>query len=213
MLISHFVSVFFLYVACNYFMRFNSFTCHCVVRAYLHLHATCQSFYHISLPPLYCLGRSSFQKTLSKVRQKYMKTKQHSSRMRRMRLPTVCVLVATTRCQYQVNKFEQVSSDDHQMPVAGGESPGLMFGIPYHVSYPMMHVIISPPPHEQTYACENIAFLHLRLRSVITWWHVCVCVRAKNSIYKIHFSVQWLESKGGAMEVTKMSKRTLEHHS
>ena len=27
----------------------------------------------------------------------------------------------------QVNKFEQVSSDDHQMSVAGGMSPGLMF--------------------------------------------------------------------------------------
>ena len=26
-----------------------------------------------------------------------------------------------------VNKFEQVSSDDHQMSVAGGRSPGLMF--------------------------------------------------------------------------------------
>ena len=53
------------------------------------------------------------------------KTKQNSSRMRTVRLPTTCVLVATTRCQYrwgiglQVNKFEQVSSDDHQMSVAG----------------------------------------------------------------------------------------------
>ena len=43
-------------------------------------------------------------------------------------------LVATTRCQYwdklglQVNEFEQVSSDDHQMPDVGGggRSPGLM---------------------------------------------------------------------------------------
>ena len=38
-------------------------------------------------------------------------------------LPTVCVLVAT-RCQYQwegpqVNKFEQVSSDGHQMSLVG----------------------------------------------------------------------------------------------
>ena len=42
------------------------------------------------------------------------------------RLPIVRVLVATTRCQYhaglgpQVNNFEQVSSDDHQMSVARG---------------------------------------------------------------------------------------------
>ena len=43
-------------------------------------------------------------------------------------LPTVYVPVATTRCRYhlggglgpQVNKFEQVSSDDHQMSVAWG---------------------------------------------------------------------------------------------
>ena len=100
----------------------------------------------------------------------------HSSRMCTTRLPNVCVLVATTRCQYQVNKFEQVSSDDHQMSVTGGGSPGLMFGVPYHVSYPMMHVIIPPPTPMNIYACENIAFLQLRLRAVITWWaRVCVC--------------------------------------
>ena len=40
-------------------------------------------------------------------------------------LPTVRVLVATTRCQYwwgegpQMSKFEQVSNDDHEMPVVG----------------------------------------------------------------------------------------------
>ena len=39
----------------------------------------------------------------------------------------LCVLVASTRCQYHggevgppVDKFEQVSSDDHQMSVVGG---------------------------------------------------------------------------------------------
>ena len=31
---------------------------------------------------------------------KLNKTRQHSSRMRTACLPTVCVLVATTRCQY-----------------------------------------------------------------------------------------------------------------
>ena len=50
----------------------------------------------------------------------------HSSRMHTARLQTVHVSVATTRCQYcdgvgpQLNKFEQVSSDDHQMSVVQG---------------------------------------------------------------------------------------------
>ena len=40
-------------------------------------------------------------------------------------LPTLCVLVATTRSQYHgvgyhVNKLEQFPSDDHQMQAAGG---------------------------------------------------------------------------------------------
>ena len=41
-------------------------------------------------------------------------------------LPTVHILVATTRCQYwwtlgpQMSKFEQVSGNDHQMPVVEG---------------------------------------------------------------------------------------------
>ena len=53
--------------------------------------------------------------------------------MRTARLPTVCVSVATIRCQYhgvggvcpQVNKFQQVSNDDHQMS-DGGRSPVVM---------------------------------------------------------------------------------------
>ena len=51
--------------------------------------------------------------------------------MSTIRLPTVRVLMATTRSQGgavgvgpQVNKFEQVSSDDHQMSVAGGRRVG-----------------------------------------------------------------------------------------
>ena len=81
--------------------------------------------------------------------------------MHTIHLPTVHVSVDATRCQYwwgqvgpQVNKFEQVFSDDHQMSVAGGggsssglmlgeggRSPGLMFRrVSYHVTYPMMHV-------------------------------------------------------------------------
>ena len=66
-----------------------------------------------------------------------------------------------------MNKFEQVSSDDHQMPVAGGQGQYWGEGVPlglmskgiegtprsdvrgegtlYHVSYPMMHVMYLPP--------------------------------------------------------------------
>ena len=63
----------------------------------------------------------------------------------------------------QVNKFEQVASDDHQMSVAGlrvgckfpglmsgggVRSPGLMSGergVPYHVTYPMIQVMYLTP--------------------------------------------------------------------
>ena len=49
--------------------------------------------------------------------------------MHTARLPTVHVSVATKRGEApQVNKFEQVSSDDHQMSVAG-EGVGPMSGI------------------------------------------------------------------------------------
>ena len=37
------------------------------------------------------------------------------------------MLVTVVGVGPQVNKFEQVSSDDHQMSVAGVRSPGLMF--------------------------------------------------------------------------------------
>ena len=60
-----------------------------------------------------------------------MVTRQHSSRMRIAHLPTILALVAATRCQYwwgrvgpQVNKFEQVSHDNHQMSVARGRGLG-----------------------------------------------------------------------------------------
>ena len=75
------------------------------------------------------------------------------------RVPTAHVSVANIRCQYQcgeigtqVNKFEQVSSDNHHMSVAGGgggSCPGLMCrGVPYHVTYPMKHVMYLSP-HKQ----------------------------------------------------------------
>ena len=81
--------------------------------------------------------------------------------MHTIRLPSIHVLVVTTRCQYsgggrwlgpQVNKFEQVSSDYHQSSVVGegrdryqvwcqGKRGGgvgpwydLQEGIPYHMT-------------------------------------------------------------------------------
>ena len=57
----------------------------------------------------------------------------------------------------QVYKFEQVSSDDHQMSVAG---EGWGYGM-----Y-MMHVMyLSPLPRKQTQVCENMAFSQLLLRA------------------------------------------------
>ena len=53
-----------------------------------------------------------------------------------------------------MNKFEQVSSDDHQISVAGGgwvgtqvSGPGMGWGeVPCHVTYPMMYLILTTPP-------------------------------------------------------------------
>ena len=46
---------------------------------------------------------------------------------------------------FQVNKIEKGSSDQHQISLAGG-------GVPYHVTYPVMHLIlaITPPMDRQT---------------------------------------------------------------
>ena len=43
-------------------------------------------------------------------------------------------------------------------------------GVPYHVTYPMMHVMyLTNPPPGQTDACENITFPELRLLVVKKW--------------------------------------------
>ena len=67
-----------------------------------------------------------------------------------------------------MNKFEQVSSDDHQMSVAGGRYTGLMSGgggtLPCDLSHDAFDHTY---PREQTDACENITFPQLRLRVVI----------------------------------------------
>ena len=56
-----------------------------------------------------------------------MTTRSHSSRMHTASLPTIHVLVSTT-CQYwwgaEMNKFEEVSSDGHKMPLAGAWGRG-----------------------------------------------------------------------------------------
>ena len=44
----------------------------------------------------------------------------------------------------EVNKFEQVSSYDYAMSLAGGMSAG--GGSPYHVTYPMMHGMLPTSP-------------------------------------------------------------------
>ena len=84
------------------------------------------------------------------------------------------VSVTTTRCQYQwgvglqVNKFEQVSSDDHQMSLAGGNGlegwwvcPGVGVGypLPCDLSHDVCDVIF--PVSGQTHAYENITFSQL----------------------------------------------------
>ena len=59
----------------------------------------------------------------------------------------------------QINKFEKVSSDHHQMSLAGeeGRSPwvwclGEMW-VPYHVTYPMMHLMLTTPSQLWTDRC------------------------------------------------------------
>ena len=92
-----------------------------------------------------------------------MAAQKHSSRVRANHLPTVLVSVATTRYQYrrsgvgpQVNKFEQVFSDDHQMSVVERE-------VGNYSTMDNSHMVA---PLGQTDACENITFPQLRLRAV-----------------------------------------------
>ena len=80
--------------------------------------------------------------------------------MRTTRLEAL-VSVATTRFSSggvpYLNKFEQVSSDHHQMSLAGGPRydvqgrgrgtlPDMSWGIPYHVTYPMIHLMLPTTP-------------------------------------------------------------------
>ena len=64
----------------------------------------------------------------------------------------------------KVNKFEQVSSDDHQMSVAVGV--GLTSGIR---AVGGTHVTWRPPQTEcQIDTCENLIFMQPRLQEIIT---------------------------------------------
>ena len=69
-------------------------------------------------------------------------TRKRSSRMRTARLPTE--RASATRCQYpggpQVNKFEQVSSDGHQISLA---KKGLKLGVPCLMAREGGHMRIS----------------------------------------------------------------------
>ena len=52
--------------------------------------------------------------------------------------------------------------------VGGGVLQVWSMGVLYHLTYPMMHVMLpTPSPCEQTDACEIITFPKLRLRAVI----------------------------------------------
>ena len=79
--------------------------------------------------------------------------------MRTAYLETVCasLSVATTSCRSggrgpQMNKVEQISSGHHQMSLAGPQVWCLGGGVSYHVTYPMMHLILPPslPVDSQT---------------------------------------------------------------
>ena len=69
--------------------------------------------------------------------------------MLQFQLPPLDVTLGEGGWGPQINKVEQVSSDHHQMSLAGGRSPGLMSRrgwVPYHVTYSMMHLMLTTPP-------------------------------------------------------------------
>ena len=83
----------------------------------------------------------------------------------------------------QMNKFEQVSSNQHQMSLAEGIQVWCPGRVPYHVTYPMMH-LMSPNTCQQTDSCENITFQQLLLQAVIT-----ICIVEKEVRNYREFSV------------------------
>ena len=125
-------------------------------------------------------------------------------------LPTVRISVVSTRCQYQgvgvgsqVNKFEQVSSDDHQMFVPGGRVsrshvfgrwggvgyPGPMSrreGVPYHATYPIKWIPYPSPNRMITDTCENITFAQILCRAINK--PIFISALVKNKLFSLHKS-------------------------
>ena len=86
------------------------------------------------------------------VHQDQFGTRNHSSRMRTARLPTVPILVAATRCRYRWKDRYTYSLQGYLSPQKG----------------PDTRDTFAPRPHPrgQTDACENITFPQLRWRAV-----------------------------------------------
>ena len=81
------------------------------------------------------------------ARVKRLLAREYSSRVSTVRLPTVHVSVDTTRCQDHRGRSQVWCPRE---------------GVPYHVTYPMMHMIYLTPPPTWTDKGENITFLQLR---------------------------------------------------
>ena len=110
--------------------------------------------------------------------------------MRTARLPTVRVSVAKEGWVSPVYKFEQVTSDDHQMSIAGGggrfhfcylgegEEEIYIWYLGWWGGLPMSQCIMgtghmgTPWTEWQTDICENITFPQLPWKVVIIWYRV-----------------------------------------
>ena len=87
----------------------------------------------------------------------------------------------------QVNNFEQVSTNCHQMSVVpgvgtqvlcGGEGTGVL----YHMTYPMILCYLPSPSREQTDACKNITYPKLLLWGGGVKMHLSLTQQQSNSI-------------------------------
>ena len=131
--------------------------------------------WHWCMSPSHIIGKVplpliyGIPKLCSEQKLYYRVTRKHSYRMCTARLEIIrpSVSAATTRCCScgagpQMNKFVQVSSDHHQISLAGGPRSnvcvwgggrgGTLPSLPCDLS----HVTYPPSPTGQTHACENI---------------------------------------------------------
>ena len=75
-----------------------------------------------------------------------------------------------------MNKFGQVSSDHHQMPLAGVLKSDVQ-GASYHVTYPMIHLMLPIlPPVNRQMPVKTLSFSQLRLRAVINSTNVTLTI-------------------------------------